>query len=140
LNHLKAINDVIAVFRYYLNITKTGKNLTIKRRIEIKEKIMHDIARINEEIYELKEKTQPIAPDCSLGMLIREEMIIVQQVSLKTLHQAEIRLGKLKFALHKVDTQEFGVCLECEEEILFERLMLLPESTHCVACKSELGI
>ena len=36
--------------------------------------------------------------------------------------------------------EDYGICTECEEEIVFDRLMLLPESTHCVACKQELGL
>lgn len=67
-------------------------------------------------------------------------MIQEQQVNEYALHDAEIRLNKLKYALQKVDKENYSTCAECEEEILFERLMLLPESTHCVACKQELGI
>lgn len=114
--------------------------MTATQRVEIKNKIIEEINHINKEILELREKTAPIAPDCSLGMLIREEMIIAQQVYLHSLHEAEIRLNRLKYALQKVDDVSYGVCLECEEEIAFARLLLLPESTHCVACKSELGL
>ncbi|MBA3025705.1 MAG: transcriptional regulator [Sulfurimonas sp.] len=114
--------------------------MTPTQRLEIKEKIINDIVHIQKEIQVLQEKTQPIAPDCSLGLLIREEMIIAQQVYFTTLHEAQIRLNKLKFARSKIDSKEYGICLECEEEINFNRLMLLPESTHCVQCKSELGV
>jgi len=95
---------------------------------------------MNNEIAELKEKTKPITPDCSLGRLTRQEMIQEQQVNEYAKHEAEIRVNKLKYALQKVDKEGYGICGECEEEIIFGRLMLLPESTHCVECKQELGL
>jgi len=107
---------------------------------QIKEKITSDIYSLEKEILSLIEKTKPIAPDCSLGRLTRQEMIQEQQVYEHALREAEIRLNKLNFALSKVNKEGYGICIECEEDILFERLMLVPESSHCVSCKQELGI
>ena len=107
---------------------------------EIKEKIIQDIKAMEDEIDALKEKTKPITPDCSLGRLTRQEMIQEQQVNLHASHEAQIRVNKLKYALQKVDKEDYGICVECEEEILFGRLMILPESTHCVACMTELNL
>lgn len=107
---------------------------------QIKEKIQQDLHSMLQEIESLKEKTKPIAPDCSLGRLTRQEMIQEQQVNEHALHEAEIRVNKLNYAFSKVDKKGYGICAECEEEIMFQRLMLLPESTHCVSCKQELGI
>ena len=106
----------------------------------IKDKILIDIAALKHEIDELEEKTKPITPDCSLGRLTRQEMMLEQQVNEHAKHEAEIRLNKLKYALRKVDKEDYGVCVECEEDIIFARLMILPESTHCVSCMEELGL
>ena len=114
--------------------------MTREQRQKIKTKITLEINSMINEISQLEEKSKPIAPDCSLGRLTREEMMIEQQIYGHSLHEAEIRLSKLKYALNKVDKEDYGICEECEEEIVFERLMLLPESSHCVACKSELGL
>ena len=114
--------------------------MTKEQLVQIKEKIITDMNLMQTEIDELLEKTKPITPDCSLGRLTRQEMIQEQQVNEHALHEAEIRLNRLKYALQKVDKEDYGVCLECEEEIIFGRLLLLPESTHCVACKSELNL
>ncbi len=114
--------------------------MTNKQLKEIKTKIILDIKAMQKEIDDLQDKTKPITPDCSLGRLTRQEMIQEQQVNEHALHEAEIRLNKLKYALQKVDKEGYGICLECEEEIIFGRLMLLPESSHCVSCKSELNL
>ena len=114
--------------------------MNTKQHIQIKEKILQDLEAIHTEIELLKEKTKPITPDSSLGRLTRQEMIQEQQVNEHALHEAEIKVNKLKYALQKVDKEDYGICVECEEEIFFERLMLVPESSHCVSCKEELGL
>ena len=114
--------------------------MTTDKQRQIKDKITQDLIAMQYEIDELKEKTKPITPDCSLGRLTRQEMIQEQQVNEHAMHEAEIRVNRLKYALQRVDREGYGICAECEEEIAFARLMLLPESTHCVACKQELGI
>ena len=107
---------------------------------KIKNKIIQEIHSLDDTVQELQIQTQPITPDCSLGSLTREEMMIEQEVYKQTLHEASIRRNKLKFALTKLSEDEYGICIECEEPIAFERLLLLPESSYCVACKSELGL
>ena len=114
--------------------------MNLTQREQIKDKIIQELKTVQIEIELLKEKTQPISPDCSLGRLTRQEMIQEQQVNEHALHEAEIRLNKLKYAFRKVEQDDYGVCMECEEDILFARLILVPESSHCVSCKEELGL
>ena len=114
--------------------------MTKEQRQQIKDKIIQDLEAMQNEIDGLQDKVKPITPDCSLGRLTRQEMIQEQQVNEHALHEAEIRVNKLKYALQKVDKEGYVICAECEEEIIFGRLMLLPESTHCVACISELSL
>jgi DnaK suppressor protein len=109
------------------------------QRQEIKQIIMEQLQHINKEIVLLKEKTQPIAPDCSLGRLTRLEAMGEQQIHEHALHEAKIRLNKLNYVLRKVEHEDFGICSECEEEIPFARLQLIPESTICVACAKVLN-
>lgn len=110
------------------------------QRQKIKNQITIFIKALEKEILELKDKTKPIAPDCSIGRLTRQEMIQEQQVNEHALHEAKIRLNKLTYASQKVEKEDYGICMECEEDILFDRLMLVPESSHCVSCKEELGL
>jgi len=111
-----------------------------QQRQQIKNQIDSYIKALQHEISELEEKTKPITPDCSIGRLTRQEMIQEQQVNEHALSEARIRLNKLTYASKKVDKEDYSICMECEEDILFERLMLVPESSHCVSCKQELGL
>jgi len=114
--------------------------MNAEQRQQIKNQINSYIDALKREIFELEEKTKPITPDCSLGRLTRQEMIQEQQVNEHALNEAIIRLNKLTYASKKVNKEDYGVCVECEEDILFERLILVPESSHCVSCKQELGL
>ena len=109
--------------------------MTNEQKEEIKSSIFKELKSLEKEIFELKEKTKPIEPDCCLGDL-RFEMMDEQEVFERILREAEIRTNKLKYALGKVDKQDYGLCLECEDEIPYQRLLILPESTYCTQCAS----
>jgi len=109
----------------------------LEQKKQIKAKIVQDIAELEKNISALSDFTQPIAPDCALGCGVRDEMILEQEVSVTTLHQSEIKLNKLKYAFNNIDKEDYGICKECEEEIVFGRLMIVPESLYCVTCQEE---
>ena len=46
-------------------------------------------------------------------------------------------LKKIDHALGKIDTNTFGICENCEEEISLKRLEARPETTLCIRCKED---
>jgi len=46
-------------------------------------------------------------------------------------------LSHLNTALERIKTGEYGVCIECGELILKERLEEVPHTRHCVKCKNK---
>ena len=46
-------------------------------------------------------------------------------------------IKKIKYALEKFRTGEFGICEECGEEISEQRLMARPVASLCIDCKRE---
>jgi DnaK suppressor protein len=46
-------------------------------------------------------------------------------------------INKIKEALNRIDTGEFGVCEECGDEIGEARLKVRPVTTLCINCKME---
>lgn len=113
--------------------------MTADKRQEIKKTIKQELDSLTREIAELQEMTQPISPECALGDLARFELMNEQVISEKTLTEALIRKKKLDYALSNIDKEDFGLCIECGEEIIFQRLLILPESTHCIECASRLS-
>lgn len=45
------------------------------------------------------------------------------------------RLVDVKEALTKIKQENFGVCVECKEEIPEERLLLMPYAKKCLTCQ-----
>ena len=103
-------------------------------RQAVKRQLLDDLNSLEREIKELQDLTKPITPECALGTLGRFELMNDQDIYEKTLQEAIKRQTKLNYALTKINKEEFGLCVECDEEINFERLLLIPESTHCMEC------
>ncbi len=108
--------------------------MTKKEKNSIKETIELELKKLEEQIDTLKEKTKPIAPDCSLGRLTREEAMNEQMMNKKVLNESTLRQIRLKNALKRVEHEMFGICVECEEPIAVGRMLVRPESVRCVDC------
>ena len=48
-------------------------------------------------------------------------------------------LREVSDALHRVDTGQYGICLECEEPISPKRLEAVPWARYCVACQESIA-
>ena len=108
--------------------------MTNEEKNSIKTTIELELKKLEEQIEILKEKTKPIAPDCSLCRLTREETMAEQMMNKKVLNESKLRLTRLNNALKRVDHEMFGICIECEESIAVERMLVRPESVRCVGC------
>lgn len=103
-------------------------------RKEIDDRLFNEIADLEEKIMDLEEATKPVEPDKAIGRLSRLESMNEKSVNEAALFRARERLSKLEKAHMNVDDPKFGICIGCDREIPVERLLLLPESTQCVAC------
>ncbi len=48
-------------------------------------------------------------------------------------------LREISDALHRIETGQYGVCLECEEPISAKRLDALPWARYCVTCQEAIA-
>ena len=103
-------------------------------RNQIQDRLLDEIADVEEKIVELEKSTQPVEPDKAIGRLSRLESMNEKSVHEAALRQARDRLSKLEVAMTRVFDRHFGVCSGCGQPIPVERLLLLPESTRCVNC------
>ena len=109
-----------------------------KQKEYLKEKIIKDIEKLICEIEDLKEKNKPIPPENSLGRLTRLEAMGEKSVNEAMLIKCEQRLKKLLFVNDRTQEENFGCCNICDEEINYERLKIIPESTVCIECANEM--
>ena len=107
-----------------------------KLKAEITKKIEEEIDKTEKSVVTYKEMTKPIAPDCAIGRISRMDAINNKSVAEAALRKAEEKLSKLIFVLSKVDEDDFGSCIKCGKTIPLGRILLMPQSRHCVHCAS----
>jgi DnaK suppressor protein len=108
--------------------------MTPNEKIKIREMIESKISRLEKNIAELKELTQPIAPDSAIGRVSRMDAINNRSINEAALRKKKVQLVKLQEALKQIDEPEFGVCIKCKASIQPQRIILMPESRVCVKC------
>ncbi len=114
--------------------------MTKEEKQELKEIINAEIAALTAEIETIQTALKPIKKDCSLDSIDHKMLKQDQNVNIQRYEVAKVRLNRLKAAYLSINTEEYGVCQECEEDINIERLKLIPESKYCVSCMNELGL
>ena len=108
--------------------------MTAADKASLKKIIVTEIQKLQEQIARLQEKTKPISPDCGLGRLTRLEAMGESHVNHTVLDASRLRLTRLDNALARIDTEMFGICIDCEEEIDIGRMRIRPESVRCISC------
>ncbi len=103
-------------------------------KAEIKTLVNKEIEQTQKIIKEYEELVKPEAPDVAIGRVSRMDAINNRSVVEASLRQARQKLEKLNYALDKVDKPDFGKCMRCGNEIPIGRILIRPESLHCVNC------
>lgn len=104
------------------------------QKAELKQNIQERIAAVREDIASYAQLTKPVTPDSAIGRLTRMEAINSKSINEVALNKSKDTLIKLERALENIDSADFGLCRQCDEPIPSARLMILPESDHCVQC------
>lgn len=103
-------------------------------KVEIKINIETEISKTEKQVAEYKELTKPVEPENSIGRISRMDAINNKSVTEAALRKAKEKLEKLKYALSKVDENDFGVCIKCKQTIPVGRILVMPQSRTCVKC------
>jgi len=114
--------------------------MTRIQKEEFKKIIETQIALLSSEIETIKTAIYPDRNEGTSDKVAHISFKQEQSIHFQRYEEATKRLNRLKHAYLKIDTPEYGICKECEEEIPLERLKLIPESLYCVACMNELGL
>ncbi len=72
-----------------------------------------------------------------LGRLSRIDAMQGQAMAQETERRRKVELQRIEAALERLDTDEFGYCLTCGDEIALKRLELDPAVTLCIACANK---
>jgi DnaK suppressor protein len=108
--------------------------MTKDEKVQLARHIRDRIDSIGDNIAAFKAGSQPVSPDAAIGRLTRMEAINSKSINGAALRKAWTTRSLLEKALRAIDSENFGLCRDCEEPIAFARLMAMPEATLCVAC------
>lgn len=99
-----------------------------------KDTILKILQSIDDEILQLKVSSAPVSPDNSIGRLSRMDAIGLKGINEKALENLKLKKKRLNSALKRIEDDEYGYCLLCEEAITINRLKAMPEATNCIDC------
>jgi DnaK suppressor protein len=85
-----------------------------------------------------KEAAQVVELDqSSVGRVSRMDAMQGQAMAIAVNQRRQIELQKIEAALIRINQEEYGYCLECDEEIAEARLKLDPATSLCIDCASK---
>jgi DnaK suppressor protein len=85
-----------------------------------------------------KEAAQVVELDqTSVGRVSRMDAMQGQAMAIAVNQRRQIELQKIEVALTRINQEEYGYCLQCDEEIAEARLKLDPATSLCIVCASK---
>lgn len=105
-----------------------------------------EIKQFKQKLLDLKEElrafeasveasAEPVELDQSkVGRLSRMDAMQAQQMALETKRRRQEQLRKIETALHRIETDDYGYCIQCDEEMDSRRLKVDPSNAKCIKC------
>lgn len=72
----------------------------------------------------------------SVGRLSRQDALLSQSMAKATQARRDQEAMRLRQALERLESEDFGYCEDCGEEIAAKRLAFDPSVTRCISCAS----
>jgi DnaK suppressor protein len=97
------------------------------------------LLKLRDELQEIEqtgsEAAQTVELDQSrVGRLSRMDALQAQAMSIESGRRRNIKIKRIDAALKRIDKDEFGFCIKCEEEIDPKRLEVDPAAPLCIDC------
>ncbi|MGB1877138.1 MAG: TraR/DksA family transcriptional regulator [Rhodospirillaceae bacterium] len=71
------------------------------------------------------------------GRLSRMDALQQREMALATQRRRDVELARIEAALIRLDTDDYGYCASCDEDIAVGRLKSDPAEPLCVECAAE---
>jgi DnaK suppressor protein len=75
-----------------------------------------------------------VAPDNAIGRLTRLDAMQAGYMTEALRRENALELAAVDQALQRIDSDEYGMCRNCDEPIPVARLAAKPDTLFCVAC------
>jgi DnaK suppressor protein len=117
-------------------VTKNGPKSKTTNYRKILEKKAEEVRRSMsaQKAAQLVGRLDVPSDEGDLSQQHHEEWIFLNRNTIDMRHLREIN-----DALHRIDTDQYGICLECEEPISQKRLDAVPWAKYCVTCQEAIA-
>jgi RNA polymerase-binding protein DksA len=98
-----------------------------QRLLSLREEYEKKIGAIDADVHH---KNEPVEKDFAEQATQRENDDVLNALN----EDAKVIVSQINSALHRIDTEEYGICMECGIDISKERLDAVPYATLCIEC------
>lgn len=114
--------------------------LTSEQVEELREELIRALAKLERSMKISDEAARPVELDqAAVGRLSRIDSIQNQSLTQGLQERERARLGAIVQALERIEKGSYGICVDCEDPIRYERLLIFPETATCTACGAAAG-
>lgn len=100
---------------------------------QIKESLL---ARQSEMTSQMTQQTQEKVSDGQVQDSGDEALSLSMEALQNSLQQTGLNeLSLIQSALHRIESGEYGLCIDCSEQIATKRLMNFPYAARCIVCQ-----
>ena len=115
----------------YLTDMKSMEAVEIQK---IKDQLLKELISTKAKILEYTDLSKPIAPENAIGRVSRMDAINNKSIVEAALRESKKKLIDLSTIKKKINSKNFGMCISCNIEIPYGRLIIRPNSKKCVNC------
>lgn len=100
-----------------------------KRLLELREEIKQELLALDNEQYnQAAGQVHDIGDDSLVGFLMDINLAVIDH------HIQEVK--EIEATLLRMTTGEYGLCIECNAPIKYQRLEAQPSATRCINCQT----
>jgi len=101
-----------------------------KKLVTRREELMKTIARTEEEGRQADDDPTVDLADKAANSYTKEFLFGMTNTD-------RVILNQIEAALKRIDTDDYGVCANCQEELQQKRLEAVPWAKHCIGCQEK---
>lgn len=109
-----------------------------KQQAAYQAQLAAELAELTALASSTEEAEKPVELDQqSIGRLSRMDAMQGQQMAQANKRRREQRIRDIQAALRRLEEDDYGYCLECDEAINPKRLAIDPATKYCIDCLTE---
>lgn len=107
----------------------------------VKQRLLEEQANLQTRLAELEQAGATVELDQTrVGRLTRMDAMQQQAMAKAELGRAQQQLRRISSALSRLETDDFGLCIDCDESIADARLLANPTVVLCINCAEHRAI